>query len=54
MHTAALFNRYNMAKILIKKGANLQSMDYEGWTPLHAAAAKGNYKLLELFLTRKG
>lgn len=40
------------AQALVHKGANLNAVDLNGWTPLHVAAAAGNYatasRLVEL------
>ena len=39
-----------MARILILNGADLNTRDVEGWTPLHAAAACGNLQIINLMV----
>lgn len=39
-----------MAKILLDAGADVNSKDWDGDTPLHLAAALGHYNVLELFV----
>jgi len=31
-----------MVNLLIEHNANIEAVDNEGWTPLHAAASAGN------------
>ncbi len=38
------------AKWLIEKGANINTLDYQGFSPLHWAIGKGNFELVELLL----
>lgn len=33
---------YEMVQLLVRRGANLNVHDNEGWTPLHAAASCGH------------
>ncbi len=39
-----------IAELLIKLGANINTKDSHGWTPLHYAAARGNLKLAKLLM----
>ena len=39
-----------MAELLLEHGADLNSRDIEGWTPLHAAAATGNVQLISILV----
>ena len=43
-------NSVDMAEILLEYGADLNSRDIEGWTPLHAAAATGNVQLISILV----
>lgn len=43
-------NSLEMANILILNGADLNTRDVEGWTPLHAAAACGNLQIINLMV----
>ena len=53
LHTAALFNRVKIAKILIKKGISVDDFFGYTYTPLHLAVKKGNIKMI-LFLIKNG
>ena len=37
---------------LLDMGANLNSQDHAGWTPLHEAAQRGHIELVEVLLKR--
>ena len=39
-------------KLLLEKGANINTKDSEGWTPLHHAARSGNEEIIKLLLER--
>ena len=54
LHLAAAANNYSKAKTLLKKGANIMDIDNKGWNALHVAAEAANYKIVQLFLSRKG
>ena len=43
-------NSIDMAELLLEYGADLNSRDIEGWTPLHAAAATGNVHLISILV----
>lgn len=43
-------NTVELAGQLIEHGADLNSRDVEGWTPLHAASATGNLAMINLLL----
>ena len=38
LHIAAIFSRYEIAKLLISKGADVNARNDDGFTPLHQAA----------------
>jgi ankyrin repeat protein len=40
-------------KLMLEKGANSESRDYQGWTPLKLAAQNGNETVLKL-LSKNG
>ncbi|XP_076080073.1 notch-regulated ankyrin repeat-containing protein A-like [Mytilus galloprovincialis] len=42
-----------IAEILIKYGANVNSTDSGGWTPLHIAIAYGNIGLTQILIVNK-
>ena len=48
-----LNNRENIIKLLVKKGANIESKTVAGWTPLTKACSLGIPEFVEIFL-RKG
>lgn len=50
---AAKENRLTLAKILLAIGANLESQDYFGRTPLHLAAIAGSQRMVNLLLAKK-
>ena len=39
-----------LSKILVEHGADLNSRDVDGWTPLHAAAATGNIQMINMLV----
>lgn len=38
----------NRVKVLLSKGADLNAVDPEGWTPYLAASAEGNWQVMKL------
>jgi len=50
LHVAAACNRTNEAALLIRHGADVAALDYEGAQPLHYAAAQGAAELIALLL----
>ena len=53
LNTAAAMNNVKIASKLLKKGANINIKDSDGWTPLATAAGKGNIEVMQL-LIKKG
>ena len=41
-----------VVKLLLEKGANLESKDQNGWTPLSLAAEKGHEAVVKLLLEK--
>lgn len=52
LHTACLFNRINVVEILIAKGADIQTTNPEGLTPLHLASNHGHKELCGVLITK--
>lgn len=50
LHSACAISNYDIAKILIEKGANVNAKQIQGVTPLHSAAHNGQAKLVKLLL----
>ena len=48
LHGAAQFNQAGMAEWLIKKGAKVNALDYEGKTPLARAIAQGSNEVADV------
>lgn len=49
---AAAFGHVDTVRVLIDTGADVNAQDLTGWTPLHAAAFKGNLQIVRLLLER--
>jgi ankyrin repeat protein len=47
LHAAARNGRLDCAIVLVKAGANCNALDYDGETPLHAAARAGGAKVVQ-------
>ncbi len=50
LHMAARFNCPRLAKLLIERGANVNSEDEHGRTPLHYAAMQGNIEAAKVLI----
>lgn len=51
LHRAARLDDVQEMKNLLSKGANVNSRDQNGWTPLHRAAFKGGIETVKLLLS---
>ena len=49
---AAAFGHVDTVRALIDRGADVNAKDLTGWTPLHAAAFKGNMQIIRLLLEK--
>eukprot|EP01104_Vermistella_antarctica_P012559 TRINITY_DN3668_c0_g1_i3.p1 TRINITY_DN3668_c0_g1~~TRINITY_DN3668_c0_g1_i3.p1 ORF type:complete len:1846 (-),score=409.18 TRINITY_DN3668_c0_g1_i3:971-6508(-) len=54
LHVACSLGLLEQVKALIKKGADCNSQDMNGWTPLHCSASNAHLKLCEHLLQTKG
>jgi ankyrin repeat protein len=50
LHFAARHGTAEIVKLVIDAGADVNSKDYEGWTPLHYAALRENSSAINLLL----
>jgi ankyrin repeat protein len=50
LNAATVSNHTDIAKLLIKNGADVNFAQHGGITPLHAAAHNGNEELIQIFL----
>lgn len=50
LHCAAVHNRHNMAKLLIKMGARIDSQNIKFYTPLHLASIHNSCKVAKLLI----
>jgi hypothetical protein len=53
LHSAALVGDVERVKKLLKKGADPNAEDKDGWTPLHVAASVGHVDVVKLLLERR-
>ena len=50
LHYAAKYSQFDVAKILIKNGADTSAKDIKGYTPLHIASSTTKTEIVELLL----
>ena len=50
LHNASYFGKFEVAKLLIKHGAQIDSRDFEGKTPLAVAASQAHLEVVKLLL----
>ena len=50
LHEAATYNNYEVAKLLLRKGAEVKVEDEAGCTALHLAAVEGTPHVLQLII----
>ena len=53
LHTAAYNNNYEICKMLLKFGADVNMFDLDDQTPLHVAERNMNYAICKLFAKKK-
>jgi len=53
LHTTLSFNTPEIAKILLDAGANINSLDYHGWTPLMKAVDKENIAIINILINAR-
>lgn len=54
LHTACIKGKYEQAKELLKLGAQANTKDFNGWTPLHEASNHGFADIVALLLDYNG
>jgi len=47
LHQACLEGSYEVVKLLVESGADVNSVDEDSWTPLHAAVSMGHCAIAE-------
>ncbi|HCE59250.1 MAG TPA: hypothetical protein DEQ74_00210 [Wolbachia sp.] len=52
LHVATLFNCHRLAELLIERGADVNSKDARGRTPLHYAAIQGHIEVAKVFINK--
>jgi ankyrin repeat protein len=53
LHVASYEGRSEIVEVLVDKfKADVNAIDRNGWTPLHSAAAAGNFEICEILLNR--
>ena len=50
LHIACRLQKVDKAKTLLAEGADPNTQDYAGWTPLHEVAQASNVALVDLLL----
>ncbi|XP_050423467.1 death-associated protein kinase 1-like [Adelges cooleyi] len=53
LHLASARGIHNIVDILLKKGANVSSVDLNGNTPLHLASRNGHVSIIKILLNKK-
>lgn len=53
LHLAAIYNQTNTARLLIRRGAKVNTDDRAGFTPLHVAALRGATEVASILLKAK-
>lgn len=51
LHNACSYGHYEVAQLLVQKGANVNATDLWKFTPLHEASSKGKLDIVKLLLT---
>jgi ankyrin repeat protein len=51
LHQCAIDGNLDCAQTLVYNGADVNSIDIDGWSPLHAAAASNHVEIVRFFLT---
>jgi len=54
LHQAVLDNNLLLARVLVSHGANINQVDVDSWTPVHAAAANGHSEVLSYLIEAGG
>jgi len=54
LHDAAREGNFEQVQCLVENGADVNSKDSDGWTPLHWFTYKGNLKAVNYLATRRG
>ncbi|KAI9451529.1 ankyrin repeat-containing domain protein [Russula earlei] len=52
LHDASLEGNFEISKVLVDHGANVNARTIDHWTPLHLSAYNGNLEIAELLLER--
>lgn len=52
LHIASNWNKIEIAKLLISKGAKVNARDRSGWTSLHWASFEGGAEVVELLISK--
>jgi ankyrin repeat protein len=47
LHPAAVNNHYEYVKLYVEWGSEINTQDFQGWTPLHCAAHSGNIEIIK-------